>query len=380
MVTARRTPTRRTPGISNFLFTLAALACVAPAASAQLLPVGDQPERQDRSVVTQPAEADALIGQGRIVFVRDREDTGEIFDTEMGHVEFHFRNIGGGPLTITSVKPSCGCTVPELQQTVFAPDETGTIKVVFDPKGKKGNLARNITVFTDSLSTPSTTIVVGSHVKPVVVVEPQGVVNFAMLDKGQGGVQDIRVLGRFPEFEVTRASTDDPMNFDIEVIPGSPVEYEGETLYEQTVRVHLKDTAKPGQLRASVSIRTNEERRPIFSVSAVGRIMGDLQLSPARLTLGRLTVGDEFEREIHVTSRSGKPFELLGANMSNPAVLATFTVEPVDPETKTEWILKTKGKVLSAASRFNTVVTLLSDVPDEETSEIQMYGQLRPAH
>lgn len=357
----------------------AALLGLAIPAHAQLVPVTNE---QPTPAATDPgapvAQPDALVGQGRIVFLRDTEDCGTIFDTDMGHVEFKFRNVGGGPLTITSVKPSCGCTVPELDKTVFEPDETGTIKVEFDPKNKQGNLSRTIQVFTDSVSTPATTITVRSHVKPIVIIDPHSVVNFASVEKGQGGTMDLKVQGRFTEFEVTRASTDDPLNFDVEVVKGGEVEVDGEKLYESIVRVTLKKDAKPGQLRAEISVRTNDERKPIFSVSAVARVLGDLELSPARMTLGRLTVGDEFEREIRVTSRSGKAFELTGANMSNPAVHAEFTVEPVDPQAKTEWIVRAKGKVVAAAARFNTVVTLLSNVKDEETSEIQMYGQLRP--
>lgn len=346
---------------------------LASPAFAQLVP-------QETAQPASPAvDTGVVVGQGTIVFERDTENTGSILDTEMGHVEFMFRNIGAGPLTITSIKPSCGCTVPELSKTVYAPNETGVIKIEFDPKGKQGNLARTIQVFTDSTATPSETITVRAHVKPVIVLEPLSVVNFVTLEKGQGGVQEIKVRGRFPEFQVTRASTDDPLNFDVEVVPGvTPVEFDGEQVYEQILRVTVKQDAKPGQRRCEISIRTNEERKSIFSMSAVARILGDLEMNPARMTLGRLSVGDEFEREIRVTSRSGKPFELSAANMSNPAVDVTFTMEPVDPSVRTEWVLKAKGKVLSAAARFNTVVTLQSDIKDEELTEIQMYGQLRP--
>jgi hypothetical protein len=359
---------------------LSAIFVMGSAASAQLLPVDTPP---GQSPDNQPAFApvsdpDSMVGEGRLVFINDTLSAGELLDTEIGHVEYEFRNVGNGPLTISSLKPSCGCTVPELTKTVYERNETGTIRVDFDPKGKRGNVVQSVRVFTDSKHTPMINLNLRALVKPVVVLEPNAVVNFMSIEKGMGSVQDIRVMGRFSEFEVTRATSDDPLNFEIEVIPGGEVEIDGETLYEQTVRVKLKESASPGQLRTEISIRTNEERKPIFSMAAVARVLGDVQFSPARLTLGRLEVGDTFEREIRVTSRSGKAFQITGATLNNRTVSAKFVATPVDPENPTEWIINASGTVEQAAARFNTVVNILTDVPGEELVPLQLYGQLRP--
>lgn len=369
-------PSRRTKIVS---IVLPALFSLAPAANAQLLPVDTPPgQPADRPVFAPVTNADNLVGEGRIVFVSDRLDAGELLDTETGHVEYQFRNVGNGPLTISQVKPSCGCTVPELDQKVYQPNETGVIKVDFDPKGKRGNTLQSIRVFTDSKSTPMVNLTMRAMVKPIVVLEPNAVLNFMSVEKGQAVSKDIKVMGRFSGFEVTRATSNDPLNFDVEVIPGGEVEVDGDTLYEHTIRVTLKDTATPGQLRTELSIRTNEERKSIFSMAAVGRVLGDVQFSPARLTLGRLEVGDTFEREMRVTSRSGKAFNITGATLNNRTVNAKFIATPVDPEKKTEWIVKVTGSVEQAAARFNTVVNVLTDVTGEELVPLQLYGQLRP--
>lgn len=367
--------TRRTKIAS---VVLPALLAFAPAASGQLLPVDTPPGQPAQPGFAPVTDPNNLVGEGRIVFVNDRLDAGELLDTETGHVEYQFRNVGNGPLTITQIKPSCGCTVPEMEQTVYQPNETGIIKVDFDPKGKRGNTVQSIRVFTDSKTTPMVNLTMRALVKPIVVVEPNAVLNFMSVEKGQRTSKDIRVLGRFSDFQVTRATTNDPLNFDVEVIPGDEVEIEGEMLREQIVRVILKETATPGQLRAELSIRTNEQKKPIFSMAAVARVMGDVQFAPARLTLGRLEVGDTFEREIRVTSRSGQPFNITGATLNNRTITAKFVATPVDPELKTEWLIRVTGAVEQPAARFNTVVNVLTDVPDEEIIPLQLYGQLRP--
>jgi hypothetical protein len=370
---------------------LAAVALAGTVAQAQLLPREASPSRAPSLVPQQaplqaPAVApggspmvnnDALAGLGRIVFVDSTADTGEIFDEEPATVEFKFRNIGGGPLRITNIKPSCGCTVPQMDKSVYEPNETGTIRVEFDPKGRQGAVSRTIQVFTDSQETPNTTINVRSFVRPVVLTIPGDVLNFEAVQKGQSATREIRVFGRFPGFEVQRASTSDPAMYDVEVSSVGEVEWAGETLYEHVVRVTLKPDAKPGQHNTSVSIRTNEERRPIFSVPAVSRVMGDLELSPVRMTLGRLAVGDTFEREMRVRSRSATPFEITGATLSNTAINAEFSFEPVDPEVRNEWIVRAKGVAATAAPRFNAVVNLMTDVKDEELTPLTVTGVLR---
>ncbi len=370
--------TRRTKIAS---LVLPALLALAPAASGQLMPVDTPPGQPTQPPGVAPlTDPTSLVGEGRIVFVSNRLNAGEMLDTETGHVEYQFRNVGNGPLTISQIKPSCGCTVPELEKKVYQPDETGIIKVDFDPKGKRGNVVQSIRVFTDSKATPMVNLTMDAMVKPIVVLEPNAVLNFMSVEKGQRVSKDIRVMGRFSEFQVTRATTNDPLNFDVEVIPGGEVEVDGETLYEQTIRVILKETATPGQLRTELSIRTNEEKKQIFSMAAVARVMGDVQFSPARLTLGRLEVGDTFERELRVTSRSGEAFNITGATLNNRTVSAKFVATPLDPEKKTEWIVKVTGTVDQPAARFNTVVNVLTDVPGEEIVPLQVYGQLRPQH
>lgn len=358
--------------LTQRLLAVSILAMLAAPASAQLLPV-DTPE--NAPVVN---AADELLGQGRLAFINDALDTGELLDTEIGELVYEFRNIGPGPLTITGVKPSCGCTVPDLEKTTYESNETGTIKVKFDPKGKRGAVVQTVRIFTDSVHTEIATLTLRATVNPVVVLEPNAVLNFMSVEKGQSQTKDIRVLGRFPEFQVTRVTTDDPLNFSVEVLNGGEVKMDNDTFYAQILRVNLKKDAAPGQLRTELSIRTNDERKPIFSMSAVARVMGDLQFTPARLTLGRMMVGDDFDRELRVMSRSGAPFEISAITLNNTMISSEFTFEPVDAEKRTEWRIRATGTVLNPAARFNTIINVITDVKGEEMMPLQMYGQLRP--
>lgn len=350
------------------------LASAAVPAIGQLV----TPAPANSTPATQDPAPSAGVGAGRILFVNDTADAGEMLDLEPATVQFEFRNVGLGPLTITRVQSSCGCTVPELDKKVYEPNEYGVITATFDPKGLQGSIARSIQVFTDSTSHPSMTINVRAFVKPVVLVVPKDILNFEMVEKGQEAVRELQIFGRFPDFEVTRASTDDPINYEVEIEKKGETEVLGDMLQEYVVRVKLKPTAAPGQHTGSLSIRTNDERRPIFSVAVMSRVLGDLEMSPVRMTLGRLAIGDAFEREIRVRSRTGKAFEITGVALSNQSVATEFTFEPVDPESKTEWVVRVNGSVRSAAPRFNATVNILTNVDGEELTPFFMTGVLRP--
>ena len=82
------------------------------------------------------ASAFALSAQpkGKIVFDDHFHNYGKMIlkDTAYVHV-FRFKNEGDAPLTVTSVTPTCKCTVAEWTQTAVNPGEAGEIKISYHP-------------------------------------------------------------------------------------------------------------------------------------------------------------------------------------------------------------------------------------------------------
>jgi hypothetical protein len=68
---------------------------------------------------------------------------------------FAFRNAGTGPVTVRSIKTSCGCTTARLEKKMYAPGETGEINVRFVFGGRKGLQRKLITVKTDDTVEPA---------------------------------------------------------------------------------------------------------------------------------------------------------------------------------------------------------------------------------
>lgn len=71
---------------------------------------------------------------------------GSVTDGDKVEYSYRFRNTGKNPLIVSSAVASCGCTVPEKPEEPIKPGETGFLKVVFNSKGRVGEVNKTITV------------------------------------------------------------------------------------------------------------------------------------------------------------------------------------------------------------------------------------------
>ncbi len=71
---------------------------------------------------------------------------GKVTDGEKVEYNYRFINSGTRPLSISDARASCGCTVPEKPEAPIPPGQTGFLKVVFNSKGRLGDVHKDITV------------------------------------------------------------------------------------------------------------------------------------------------------------------------------------------------------------------------------------------
>ncbi|MBC2600624.1 DUF1573 domain-containing protein [Puniceicoccus vermicola] len=86
---------------------------------------------------------------------------------------FSFVNKGDEPLVIESVKPSCGCVVPEYSQQPIPAGGTGYVKVVFKPGERVGLQRETIRVSFEGNKEFSQTLVLRIDVQEKVEIHPQ---------------------------------------------------------------------------------------------------------------------------------------------------------------------------------------------------------------
>ena len=91
-----------------------------------------------------------------IEFLVKEYDFGEVIQGEKVTYSFSFKSKGDGPIVISDVSSTCGCTVPSWPKSPIEPGETGDIVVIFDSEGKSGKVVKEISVLTNAV--PSTRI------------------------------------------------------------------------------------------------------------------------------------------------------------------------------------------------------------------------------
>ena len=83
----------------------------------------------------------------KIKFDKTVHDFGTIKPGEKVNTIFIIKNEGGDNLNIYKVKPSCGCTIGELDKKVLKPGEETKLHITFDTAGKEGIQEKHINIY-----------------------------------------------------------------------------------------------------------------------------------------------------------------------------------------------------------------------------------------
>jgi hypothetical protein len=309
-----------------------------------------------------------------MTFGEMEHDFGKIFENKAVEYDFHFENKGAGKLTISSLKGSCGCTVPDLEKKEYQPGEGNNVHVRYDPHGKSGKQHQTVTIISNDPEHPTLQLQISAEVKPLVAMEPR-LINFGQLQKGQGGSQKLLLTGRTADFAASNPTMmNGPDRYDIKVGETKEVDVDGEKLRQTEITVELKKNAPVGQLQDTLTVRTNDDRMAVVNVPIAGTIDGELELMPPRLALGLLKTKETFERDVKVTRKNGQPFKILA--VANKSTNLTKLESSFTPD-GAGYIIKVKGTGPEATGVLRADMVVTTDVPGEETVEIQVYGTFR---
>ena len=98
------------------------------------------------SNVKQEADPNGAI----IKFETQTVDYGVIEKGSDGTREFKFTNIGKSPLKITSVKSTCGCTIPTYPKNDIMPGDSSVINVKYNTN-RAGRFSKSVSIFTNTV-------------------------------------------------------------------------------------------------------------------------------------------------------------------------------------------------------------------------------------
>jgi len=109
--------------------------------------------------------AATLMAQAPVIhFDKVHHDFGRITPDRKVAAKYRVTNTGNAFLSITQVRPSCGCTYTMLGKWSLAPGEATEIEAMFDPKGLKGGVRKSIEVVCNDPKTPTVSLTLEAEV------------------------------------------------------------------------------------------------------------------------------------------------------------------------------------------------------------------------
>src|SRR5512141_2077106 len=106
-----------------------------------------------------------LTAQAPIIsFDKTHHDFGRITPDRKVAAKYHVTNTGNAILSITQVRPSCGCTATVMGKWSIAPGESTDLEATFDPRGLKGGVRKSIEVVCNDPKTPAVSLTLEAEV------------------------------------------------------------------------------------------------------------------------------------------------------------------------------------------------------------------------
>ena len=110
---------------------------------------------------------------GTIRFESVIHDFGEIGPVSKNSCEFKFKNVGKGTLVVDQkIKSTCGCTVPQLDKSEYAPGESGVVHVTYRAGSYDGNVTKKLYVTSNDEENPKVQLTIKAKIVKRVTYEP----------------------------------------------------------------------------------------------------------------------------------------------------------------------------------------------------------------
>jgi hypothetical protein len=306
-------------------------------------------------------------------------------------VEFDITNKTTRPISILSVKPSCGCTTPDWSKEPIAAGATGFIKASYDPKGRPGYFNKSLTVTTDWDGTPIVLQIKGNVLNPAKANDPStfSVVNGSLHLRSNSFNLDKVFINKEAapvSFSAFNASKD-TIHFLGSVNPSyirviMPKAIPPNTIGIIKIIFDAKLKSQYGFVNENVELKTDDKELPDKSFSVYATVeeffpklsneelakAPVLTLSANVIKFGNVRAGTVLDREIKI-SNTGKKELMIRHAQSNCSCLTVApglrTLKP-GQETSMKITLDTKGRT----GPQNKSVTIYSTDPQNPVQRI----------
>ena len=286
-------------------------------------------------------------------------DFGTVAKAAKTEYRFPVQNNLGQDIHIASVRASCGCTTPIVENDTIKPGETGYVTARFNTGSFFGQRSATLTVVIDRPRYAEVQVSVKGYVRTDVVFNP-GEVNFGTIEAGEPQSKKVALeyAGR-SDWKITNVRS--PSEFISAEVKESN-RGNGRVSYE--LEVSVKEGAPVGPLQNELILETNDQRLKSVALRYSADVQPLLSVSPKNVDLKEVTPGMSIQQRIVV--RGAKPFRVTGITLEG------FTIDyQTSDEAKAVHLIPvtiTAGKeVMGNASSL----VIKTDLPGDAMAEVE---------
>jgi hypothetical protein len=235
-------------------------------------------------------------------------DFGTVAKAAKTEFRFPVQNSLGQEIHIASVRASCGCTTPVVENETVKAGDTGFVTARFNTGSFFGQRSATLTVVIDRPRYAEVQLQVKGYVRTDVVFNP-GEVNFGTIEVGEGDSKTVSLeyAGR-SDWQITNVKT--PSEFVTAEVKESN---RGNGRVSYDIEVSIKEGAPVGPLQNEVILETNDRRLKSVALRYTADIRPMLTVSPQVIDLKNMSPGSTSQQRIVV--RGAKPFRVTSITM-----------------------------------------------------------------
>jgi hypothetical protein len=230
-------------------------------------------------------------------------DFGTVAVAAKTEFSFPIHNNSSKNLHIRSVRASCGCTTPIVENKSIGPNQTGSILARFNTDTFRGKRGATLTVIIDQPFYTEVRLRVDGYIRSDMVFNP-GAIEFGQVEQGSGVSKSSKILyaGR-DDWQVVDVQCNRPWlmpSFEEVTRSRGRVDYE--------LAVAIQEDAPTGFFQDELIVMTNDRTMPKVPLRVSGQVESPLRMSPQAFALGSLKPGETATQKMILVGK--EPFQV----------------------------------------------------------------------
>lgn len=225
---------------------------------------------------------------------------------------FELKNTGTSDLTITAIRPACGCTATELTRPTIPPGETAKISTKLTLAGRSGEARKTISVESNDPANPTIVLAMEGKIATEFDVAPP-VMTLRQPAAGQSATGSVQITSNAQSFRITGNQSSDPS---VHIFCETATDGRS---HQISAKIEKLSESDPKSFL--VTLQTDHPRAPTIDIPAVVAPTRKFIAAPASIVL---TAGNKpVKRTIIVKEASSGEFFISNIIVPQPEMIAT---------------------------------------------------------